>query len=352
MFRFQKLYRYSDLENEGLIEIEVFPPRRPEQKEISTAELERVIRPLASGAGQRRDILAIRSIDAGSIKKVYLRATALLFKSLDDGQLQLGFVLDGKLSQEHELTFTASEGYKRFIDRVYVGRDIEAEIEVQHGLQGKVVDESKSLSVSLSISEAEASIARAKGDLNNAGFDEMMQIRQRLEESELKLADLIEESRKQKVRNLYMLDHPPLLADSIKTTKARLMIISPWIYGVVVDEPFLKGLEALLKRNVRVFIGYGINEIETSLKKQVDVDARKKLRELADTYSNFILKRLGNTHAKVLIKDDEFAVITSFNWLSFRGDANRKLRDEQGVLYQDAEMVNHKFLELEPRFIP
>lgn len=32
-FRFQKLYRYRDLEPEGLLELEVYPPRRPEQKE-------------------------------------------------------------------------------------------------------------------------------------------------------------------------------------------------------------------------------------------------------------------------------------------------------------------------------
>ena len=69
LFRFQKMYRYKDLEIEGLIEVEVFPPRRPEQKEISAAELERVIRPLAGGSEQRRDVLAIRSIDGSSIRK-------------------------------------------------------------------------------------------------------------------------------------------------------------------------------------------------------------------------------------------------------------------------------------------
>jgi len=59
---------------------------------------------------------------------------------------------------------------------------------------------------------------------------------------------------------------------------------------------------------------------------------------------------LGNTHAKVLIKDSEFAAITSFNWLSFKGDPHRTFRDEQGTLLQVSELVDGKFRELEPRF--
>ena len=58
----------------------------------------------------------------------------------------------------------------------------------------------------------------------------------------------------------------------------------------------------------------------------------------------------GNTHAKVLIKDRDFAAITSFNWLSFAGDPNRTFRDEQGILLRRPELVEQKFSELEPRF--
>jgi len=57
------------------------------------------------------------------------------------------------------------------------------------------------------------------------------------------------------------------------------------------------------------------------------------------------LVRLGNTHAKVLIKDSEFLAVTSFNWLSFRGDPGRTFRDEQGTLVQQPEYVDNKFDE-------
>ena len=44
----------------------------------------------------------------------------------------------------------------------------------------------------------------------------------------------------------------------------RLMIIALWIKADVVDKDFLEKLEALLKTNVAVFIGYGINKQPTA----------------------------------------------------------------------------------------
>jgi hypothetical protein len=39
------------------------------------------------------------------------------------------------------------------------------------------------------------------------------------------------------------------------------------------------------------------------------------------------------------VKDSEYFVITSFNWLSFRGDANRTFREEWGTLVGVPELV-------------
>lgn len=36
-------------------------------------------------------------------------------------------------------------------------------------------------------------------------------------------------------------------------------------------------------------------------------------------YKNFHFVYVGNTHCKSLVCDDQFAVVTSFNWLSYKG---------------------------------
>jgi hypothetical protein len=69
----------------------------------------------------------------------------------------------------------------------------------------------------------------------------------------------------------------------------------------------------LLRNGVDVYFGYGFGETET----QDDSDAVKALTRLAEEHPNFVFRRFGDTHAKVLICDDSYAIVTSFNWLSF-----------------------------------
>jgi phosphatidylserine/phosphatidylglycerophosphate/cardiolipin synthase-like enzyme len=52
------------------------------------------------------------------------------------------------------------------------------------------------------------------------------------------------------------------------------------------------------------------------------------------------VERLGNTHEKVLIVDKKFALVTSFNFLSFRGDPSRGFRQETGVYHEIPEKVD------------
>jgi hypothetical protein len=129
-----------------------------------------------------------------------------------------------------------------------------------------------------------------------------------------------------------------------------MLVIAPWITAALVDAKFPGRLASLLKTNVKVYVCYGIKRQATENPDPRDEAAKDRLGALARRFVNFIFKRLGNTHAKVLIKDDEFAAGSSFNWLSFKGDPDRTFRDEQGVLIQDSKLVDQKFEELVDRF--
>ena len=64
------------------------------------------------------------------------------------------------------------------------------------------------------------------------------------------------------------------------------------------------------------------------------------------------LVRFGDTHAKVLVCDRSFAIVTSFNWLSFRGDPRRSFRDERGMHVGLPEFIDSQCAFYEKRFNP
>jgi hypothetical protein len=74
-----------------------------------------------------------------------------------------------------------------------------------------------------------------------------------------------------------------------------------------------------------------------------DKSALEALQRLMLRYETFWISRLGDTHAKVLVSDRKYAIVTSFNWLSFRGDPNRTFRDEQGTMVRIPELIDQKF---------
>jgi hypothetical protein len=121
-------------------------------------------------------------------------------------------------------------------------------------------------------------------------------------------------------------DHPPLLREALATASKRLIIISPWITDAVVDAAFLAQLRQLLDRGVAVHIGFGLGDDPGKPGRAIE-----QLGKLADTRANFSFVRLGDTHAKILIKDSDWLVTTSFNWLSFKGDPKRTFREEWGT---------------------
>ena len=106
----------------------------------------------------------------------------------------------------------------------------------------------------------------------------------------------------------------------------------------MIDDNFLRLLGDRLRAGTSVHIGWGIND-EGDERERTPL---KKLRELAKQYDRFTLRRLGNTHAKILIWDDHL-VVTSFNWLSFRGDRRRGFRQEEGMLISAKDIVETEY---------
>lgn len=152
---------------------------------------------------------------------------------------------------------------------------------------------------------------------------------------EQKIAEM-ENERKGADRILSTYDHRPLLIDALENAQNCVVIISPWIKSGGLNNQILNLIEKAVQRKTRIVIGYGISEKEDNHKWILDRlgDIQKKRHG-----QYLVLVRLNNTHEKVLIKDNEFMVITSFNWLSFKGDPNKGFRQETGYYTESKEAI-------------
>ncbi len=80
-------------------------------------------------------------------------------------------------------------------------------------------------------------------------------------------------------------------------------------------------------------------------------DAEAGLARLGRKYPEaFQLKDLGNTHEKILLRDNDFVVSGSFNWLSFRGDRGRRFRYEDALQVTEPAAIEEYFMEITARF--
>lgn len=161
-----------------------------------------------------------------------------------------------------------------------------------------------------------------------------------------KKIDEMKNERKGADRILSTYDHRPLLLDALDNAQNMVVIVSPWIKSGGMNNEILGRIERALQRGTRVIIGYGISEKEDSdrwiLQRLTDIQKKKYGDKL-------LLVKLSNTHEKVLIKDNEYMVITSFNWLSFKGDPNKGFRQETGYYTESKEAINQMKANLSNR---
>lgn len=139
-----------------------------------------------------------------------------------------------------------------------------------------------------------------------------------------------------RILNTY--DHRPLFLKALREAQDEVIIVSPWIKRSGVNNEVLGLIDKALQKKVKVVIGYGISDEQDSdpkILKQLENLRKKK-------YGNYLtLIALNNTHEKVLICDDTFLVITSFNWLSFRGDPKFGFRQETGYYTEIKEAIRN-----------
>ena len=135
--------------------------------------------------------------------------------------------------------------------------------------------------------------------------------------------------------------HKTELYDAIGSANSSLTIVSGWIRSYIVDRNFLRQLEKALARNVNIFIGYGWQKSDgTHDSDDTVTKARQGLDKLAAVASRKrgwgqLIIRETPTHEKVLIKDQDYVICGSNNWLSNKNFKNQ----EQSIKIWDADLA-------------
>ncbi len=338
-----------ELRDAGLKEIPPFPAKRPEVENLDLQEVGNVIR--QQGDAADHNLLAIKAIDYR--QRFFMPAVALVYKAISGTEIQVAFTLDGRITEDHERAFAQAGGPKKIGIEQSVNSVAQNQTDdiVEPEITSEIPPDKEVEKINKSVLDAQSELEDLKADLGGADNEEdKISVQEKIEEVSERLNQSKSELQAFPVRQLEVYDHPPLLHKAITDSQERLMIISPWIRSGVVDRKFVQEFEKMLKRGVQAYIGYGIAKEEDHNRYHSDIQAEQHLKYLSEKYDNFSFVRFGDTHAKIIIMDSKFAVQSSFNWLSFRGDPNKTFRDEAGVCITIPEYIEELFNRYAPRF--
>lgn len=134
----------------------------------------------------------------------------------------------------------------------------------------------------------------------------------------------------------------------LDNAKKQIYIKSPWIrYDVV--RIYKEKIESALERGVKLCINYGIednlkkakNRFDKVEKEDIDNKSKDYFNSLKTKYpKNFSIQKV-ISHSKILICDEEFMIMGSFNWLSFSGEkrGNQTLREETSNINKNEKSI-------------
>ena len=120
-------------------------------------------------------------------------------------------------------------------------------------------------------------------------------------------------------------DHRKKFINTLRTADQTVVILSGWTVNYVAKKEFKTLLAGCLKRGVMVYIGYGYQKPGT---KRVDKEVEQEARQTLDKLVEWCVKKKSEgrlevffypSHSNALIKDDKYAIVGGFNWLSDNG---------------------------------
>lgn len=346
----------------GLKEIRAFPEdKAPEFDELAAMDLTQAV---AQGVKKDRSIEKVMSLAyIGKRMRRFQEATMLVFRSERGREIHGDFFVDGRLHKQITEAFAKYDGVKSLHIQEQVEDSVnqtktEIAAVLPEFLDAKETRAAAAARTSVQPIVAKVGSIESKIEEKEIAIDEatshreIQKLKKQIEALKAERAKVELDLNTIVVRHLEVHEHRPLFMRSLDTAKSRLLIVSPWITDRVLNNLRLQKLRALLDRGVDVFVGYGIGEDNNQRPgKDKGEQAIRFLNDLARRKSNLHFKEFGDTHAKILLVDDKYAVIGSFNWLSFEGDPRKGFREEMSYYVNVKTEIEKLFQRYHRRFL-
>ena len=146
-----------------------------------------------------------------------------------------------------------------------------------------------------------------------------------------------------KYQDISTFEHKELIKEALLTANTAVYIESPWIRKATME--YIAAMDFFLKKkNTRLFIAYGI---DSSFKNAPHKETFAEIEKLKIKYPDRIyafnlplhfkskFPNRNGSHRKILIKDFEYYIKGSYNWLSYSGNENENYAVEEGTQFFD-----------------
>ena len=345
----------------GLKEIRAFPDdKAPEFDDLAALDLTQAV---AHGAKKEKSIEKVMSlVHMGKRMRRFQEATMLVFRSERGREIHVDFFVDGRPHKQITDAFARHDGVKslhileQVEDSVAKTKDAIASI-LPDFLTEHATQSAATARASLQPFVAKVGLYRIQDRGKEFAIEdttsraEIEQLKKQIESLKAERTKVESDLSAIVVRHLEVHEHRPLFMRSLDNAKKRLLIISPWITDRVLNNLRLQKIRNLVDRGVEVFIGYGIGDDNNQRPgRDKGEQAIRFLSDLAAQKQNLHFKEFGDTHAKILLMDDNYAVIGSFNWLSSEGDPRKGFREEMSYYVNVKTEIEKLFQRYDRRF--
>ena len=345
----------------GLKEIRAFPDdKAPEFEDLAALDLTQAV---AQGVKKEKSIEKVMAlVHVGKRMRRFQEATMLIFRSERGREIHVDFFIDGRPHKQITDAFARHDGVKSLHILEQVEDSVaktKSEIAsvlpgflTEQAVQAAAVARAPLQPIVAQVGAIESKIVEKEFAIEDStSRTEIEQLKKQIENLKAERTKVETDLNSIDIRHLEVHEHRPLFMRSLDIAKTRLLIVSPWITDRVMNNLRLQRIRALVDRGVEVFVGYGIGDDNNQRPgKDKGEQAIRFLFDLARRKPNLHFVDFGDTHAKILLVDDKYAVIGSFNWLSFEGDPRKGFREEMSYYVNVKAEIEKLFQRYNKRF--